>query len=72
MHYLGKKPVHIMDGASYHKIQDPNYAPLHGPGGVYGPVGSESDARAGWHKNRCIEWLDTCDAQWLEQLPQEP
>ena len=40
-HYIGRKPVHVMDGASYHKLTDPCYVPLHGQGGLYGLRGNE-------------------------------
>ena len=33
--YMGRRACHVMDGASYHKLVDPFWVPLHSAGGLY-------------------------------------
>jgi len=71
--YLGLKVQHVMDGASCHKLTDPNYVPLYGPKGLYGPQpGSDpTDSRCGWQMKARLEWLDTGDEDWMINLRSE-
>jgi hypothetical protein len=57
---LERKAVLVMDGASYHKVQNPDWVPRKGPGALFGLDGAgRHDVKTGWQKPRCIRWL--CD-----------
>ena len=55
---LGRLGILVMDGASYHKVQNPLWAPLGGTDSLYGAgeVG-RTDGKRGWGKERCVRWL---------------
>ena len=62
----GRKPLIIMDGASYHKKTDPSYVQLEGQKGLYGREGrGKLEPAIGWGKHKCILWL------WLGQFAQK-
>ena len=44
--FLGSQPVHVMDGAAYHKLVDPLYVKLDGQHSLFGK--DREDLRQGW------------------------
>ena len=55
---LGRQAVFIMDGASYHKVTNPDYVARKGKGSLFGEGGKgKEDEKVGWKKERCIKWI---------------
>ena len=57
-------------------MTEESYVPLHGDGGLYGPVTNtdKGDRRRGWGEDHCVQWLDPVDEnaeQYLRTLDGE-
>jgi hypothetical protein len=57
---MGRQAIFIMDGASYHKVTNPEWVPRKGKGSLFGEQAlGRHNEKVGWKKERCIKWLFT-------------